>query len=250
LLLGVVVFPVASQIRSPDRECDFHSYHPLKIGTPIRGGHEDLAIERVTPTYPEQAQQNGIGGQVDAQVLINRAGDVIKVCASGEPLLLLTVEEAVSRWKFQRDFGFTFTRGRPAADYAVLRLSFDFNPVSENRACRMQLRLAEQTGFPVMLSSYHLIRIANHRVMPKTPSSCRCEGVVQVRLLIDASGEVKCIEPGPGHPLLVYSALETLRQWRFQPFVHRGVPVPYVGELSVRFSAGRTGVFAKIEKKS
>jgi hypothetical protein len=58
-------------------ECDFDSYHPLKIGTPIRGGHEDLAIERVTPTYPEQAQQNGIGGQVDAQVLVNRAGDVV-----------------------------------------------------------------------------------------------------------------------------------------------------------------------------
>ena len=143
-------------------------------------------------------------------------------------------------------FGFTFTGGRPALpDYAVLRLSFDFNPVSENSARRMQLRLAKQTGFPVMLSSDHLIRIAIHRVMPKTPSSCRCEGVVQVRLLIDASGEVKCMEPGPGHPSLVYSALETLRQWRFQPFVHRGVPVPYTGELSVRFSAGRTGVFAK-----
>jgi len=81
LLLGVVVFPLASQIRSPDRKCDFNSYHPLKIGTPIRGGYEDLAIERVTPTYPEQAQQNGIGGQVDAPVLVNRAGDVVRVCA-------------------------------------------------------------------------------------------------------------------------------------------------------------------------
>ena len=246
LLLGVVVFPLASQIRSPDRKCDFNSYHPLKIGTPIRGGHEDLAIERVTPTYPEQAQQNGIGGQVDAQVLVDRAGDVVRVCALGERLLIPSVEEAVSRWKFQKDFGFTFTGDSPArSGYAVLRLSFSFNPVQDESRCRMQLKLAKKTGFPVTLSSYRVIRIAVHRVMPKMPSSCRCQGVIRVRLLIDANGVVECMEPGPGHVLLIYSALEALRQWRFEPVVRRGVPIRYVGELWVRFSTGGTEVFAK-----
>jgi hypothetical protein len=129
LLLAVVVFPLAPQIRSPDRTCDFDSYHSLKIGTPIRGGHEDLAIERAAPTYPEEAKQSGIRGRVDAQVLVNRAGDVVRVCAVGERLSIPSVLEAVSRWKFQKEFGFTFSGDSPARSaYPLLRLSFNFAP--------------------------------------------------------------------------------------------------------------------------
>src|SRR6266478_3678564 len=107
--------------------CNFDAYRPLKIGIPIRGGHEDLAVERFTPIYPQELRAKRIGGRVDVPVLINRAGDVVKACGVGPLSLTAPAEEAVSKWRFQRDFGFGFTETPPAApQYALLRIHFDF----------------------------------------------------------------------------------------------------------------------------
>src|SRR5713226_8167681 len=74
--------------------CNFDAYRPLRFGTPIRGGHEELATKKVVPTYPPEALQKGIRGRVVIHVLIDRSGDVIKACGAGERLLANSAEEA------------------------------------------------------------------------------------------------------------------------------------------------------------
>lgn len=109
-------------------------------------------------------------------------------------------------------------------------------PPSADNSCLMRLKLAKQTGFPVIISAQDFYRNAIHRVTPKVPSSCRCEGVVTARLLVDEKGEVSCLQPGQAHPLLVLSVVEAMRQWRFDPLQRRGKLVPFIGQVTVRFA--------------
>jgi TonB family protein len=129
--LATLSFVLVGSANGEDKRagCDFSAYRPLKIGTPIRGGHEDLAVERPTPVYPRQARLKGIGGRVIVYVLINRAGDVVRTCSMGSAPLTTSAEEAVSKWKFQKDFGFDFAKPSSATpQYAELRITFDFDP--------------------------------------------------------------------------------------------------------------------------
>jgi hypothetical protein len=108
--------------------------------------------------------------------------------------------------------------------------------------CLMRLRLAKQVGFPVILSAQEFYKRAIHRVMPRLPSSCRCEGAVIVKLLVDEKGEVSCVERVKGHPLLVIPALKAMGEWRFKPLQREGDLVPFIGEVTVRFASSRVQV--------
>jgi hypothetical protein len=105
-----------------------------------------------------------------------------------------------------------------------------------DNSCLMRLKAAKHAGFPVIISAHDFYKKAIHRVTPKVPSSCRCEGAVTVRLLVDEKGELSCLEPGHGHPLLVLFVVEAVRQWRFEPLLRRGELVPFIGQVTVRFS--------------
>ena len=59
---------------------------------------------------------------------------------------------------------------------------------SADNSCLMRLKLAKKTGFPVIISAQDFYKKANPRVTPKVPSSCRCEGAVTVRLLVETRG--------------------------------------------------------------
>jgi hypothetical protein len=81
-VLAMVSFAFVASANDEDQKgrCDFSAYRPLKIGTPIQGGHEDLAVERHNPVYPREALSKRIAGRVVVHVLVNRAGDVVKAC--------------------------------------------------------------------------------------------------------------------------------------------------------------------------
>jgi hypothetical protein len=87
------------------RECTFESYHPLKIGSPIKGGHEELATERPAPLYPAAARRKGIGGRVSIQALIDRGGNVFRVCGYGDSRVLVNAgKHAVLKTEISEGF--------------------------------------------------------------------------------------------------------------------------------------------------
>lgn len=59
-----------------------------------------------------------------------------------------------------------------------------------------------------------------NRVKPAYPELARqmnVTGTVKIEVVIAADGSVKSLKPLGGHPLLIQSASEALRKWRFAP---------------------------------
>jgi TonB family protein len=58
------------------------------------------------------------------------------------------------------------------------------------------------------------------RVKPAYPALARkmnVTGTVKIEVVIAANGSVKSLKPIGGHPLLIQSASEALKKWRFAP---------------------------------
>lgn len=61
------------------------------------------------------------------------------------------------------------------------------------------------------------------KVIPQYPGlarSMRIEGNVKADVLVAPNGKVKSVEFRGGHPVLVQSAQDALRQWKWEPASH------------------------------
>jgi TonB family protein len=75
--------------------------------------------------------------------------------------------------------------------------------------------------------SIQATKIVN-RVNPSYPMLARqthISGEVQLRVLVAKDGTVKSVEPISGHPLLAQSAMDAVKQWRYQSTLVNGEPV-------------------------
>src|SRR5579859_7971549 len=70
---------------------------------------------------------------------------------------------------------------------------------------------------------------------PPLAKAARIEGVVRLKLLVDASGNVTQVLDPSGHPLLVGAAIEVTHRYRYRPFEVAGAPSSVVVEAAVSF---------------
>ncbi|MGB7846019.1 MAG: TonB family protein [Candidatus Acidiferrum sp.] len=78
-----------------------------------------------------------------------------------------------------------------------------------------------------------------NRVQPMYPPlarQTRISGTVKLHAIIGKSGAVEQLQVVSGHPLLVQSALDAVKQWRYQPTLLNGEPVEVDTEIDVIFS--------------
>jgi periplasmic protein TonB len=78
-----------------------------------------------------------------------------------------------------------------------------------------------------------------NRVQPMYPPlarQTRISGTVKLHAIIGKDGTVQSLTVESGHPLLVQSALDAVRQWRYQPTLLNGEPVDVDTEIDVIFS--------------
>ena len=255
--LAMISFALVASANGEDKRaaCDFDAYRPLKIGTPMRGGHEGLAVERPTPVYPPQAQLKGIGGRVVVHVLINRAGDVVRACGVGPASLTTSAEEAVSKWKFRKDFGFGFAKPSSATpQYAELRINFSFEPrvadqgqvsadFSADQAPCAQTgdSVVDETGSPIWLTSDNLMRRAIKKAGLTFPmlGQGHLRGDVKLDIRIDERGNVVCAHAVSGHPIAIASAMAVIQQWKFKPFLQGSKRLPVLGHLTISYDVAR-----------
>jgi TonB family protein len=62
-----------------------------------------------------------------------------------------------------------------------------------------------------------------NKVLPQYPGLARAmniQGSVRADVLVEPNGKAKTIEVKGGHPLLVQSAEDALRQWKWEPEAH------------------------------
>jgi protein TonB len=73
-------------------------------------------------------------------------------------------------------------------------------------------------------------------VYPPLARQTRISGTVRLHAIISKDGSVKELEVISGHPLLVQSALDAVRQWRYRPTQLNGEAVEVDTTIDVIFS--------------
>ncbi len=75
-----------------------------------------------------------------------------------------------------------------------------------------------------------------HPAYPSLARQARIQGTVVLHAIIDKEGRVAQLEVISGHPLLVQSALEAVKQWRYKPTQLNGDPVEVDTTIQVTFT--------------
>ena len=73
-------------------------------------------------------------------------------------------------------------------------------------------------------------------VYPPLAKQARIQGVVKLSAIIARDGTIQHLEVISGHPLLIPSALEAVKQWVYQPTLLNGEPVEVVTQIDVNFT--------------
>lgn len=73
-------------------------------------------------------------------------------------------------------------------------------------------------------------------VYPPLARQARIQGTVRLTAVIAKNGTIEKLEVIKGHPLLIPSALQAVRQWRYKPTMLNGVPVEVVTQVDVNFT--------------
>jgi periplasmic protein TonB len=77
-----------------------------------------------------------------------------------------------------------------------------------------------------------------YRVQPLYPTlarQARIQGTVELRAVISKSGTIENLTVVSGHPMLVRSALDAVKQWRYRPYVLNGEPIEVETNITVNF---------------
>jgi protein TonB len=77
-----------------------------------------------------------------------------------------------------------------------------------------------------------------YRVQPIYPAlarQARIQGTVELRAIISKAGTIENLTVVSGHPMLVKSAIEAVRQWRYRPYLLNGEPIEVETEVTANF---------------
>ncbi len=77
-----------------------------------------------------------------------------------------------------------------------------------------------------------------YRVQPIYPPiarQARIQGTVELRAIVSKEGMIENLAVVSGHPMLVKSALDAVRQWRYRPYLLNGDPIEVETDVTVNF---------------
>ena len=95
---------------------------------------------------------------------------------------------------------------------------------------------------PIVVSKGVQEALLIDKVIPLYPPiamKARVQGVVQLTALISREGRVVQLQVLSGHPMLIASAIEAVKQWRYRPTLLSGVPMEVVTQVDVKFMLSR-----------
>jgi protein TonB len=73
-------------------------------------------------------------------------------------------------------------------------------------------------------------------VYPPLAKQARIQGTVKLNAIIDKEGNIQQLTVVSGHPLLIPSALEAVKQWKYKPTLLNGEPVEVITQIDVNFT--------------
>jgi protein TonB len=124
----------------------------------------------------------------------------------------------------------------------------DFGPpgvpvgVPDSAGSALPVEARESPSGPIRVGGKVTAPRKRHHVSPIYPpiaAAARVQGTVVLEATIDESGNVVNLRVLVSIPLLDGAALEAARQWKYEPTLLNGSPVPILMTVSVNFALGR-----------
>ena len=109
--------------------------------------------------------------------------------------------------------------------------------------CSTLLAASQDTPAPVEVPAESLQKLLINRVAPVYPPlarQARIQGTVFLKVIVSKAGEIRDLEVISGHPMLVPSATEAVRKWRYTPYVKDGEPIEVTTTIQVHFQIATT----------
>jgi TonB family protein len=191
-------------------------------------------VKKVDPVYPDEARKEGISGVVLLSVRADKEGRIekIKIVKSPHELLSKASVEAVKQWKYEP----MYIKGKPMPIIFTVTVNFRLKDEEKKKA---EEEIAEfEKGAVIAESDIKPPKLVK-KVNPVYPDEARkegIEGVVILKVRTDKQGGIEKIKvlEGP-HDLLNKAASEAVKQWKYEPMLKKGNPVPVVFTVTVRF---------------
>jgi TonB family protein len=197
---------------------------------PVRVNMETLQRHRISgalPVYPEAGKTEQLAGVVAMDLQVDTSGAVAQIkVLSGDPVLSRAAVQAVTKWKYRP----VTVGGSAIAVNGNVLLTFNpakSPPVREGGEWPLRRLGCSGPQGPLL-----------YQVNPNYPKMARAahlEGDVVLDIVIDKEGNVADMKVVSGHPLLVQSAMDAVKQWRYQPYLVAGQPVAVDGRVTVKF---------------
>jgi protein TonB len=77
------------------------------------------------------------------------------------------------------------------------------------------------------------------KVQPNYPplaKQARIQGAVVLQAVIGKDGSIQNLRAVSGHPMLIQSAIDAVRQWKYKPYFLNGEPVEVDTQVTVNFT--------------
>ena len=133
-------------------------------------------------------------------------------------------------------------RASLAAIDPALRIGVAMRKNSGDQDVKLRLHVSNQPAAPPQqIRIGGQVQAANliHQVNPEYPAvarEARIQGTVRFNVSISKEGLVENLRVESGHPLLVQSAMEAVRQWKYRPVLLNGLPVAVQTVVDVNFT--------------
>jgi protein TonB len=99
--------------------------------------------------------------------------------------------------------------------------------------------LLVSAGEPKKLTQAEAMELVTAKVQPEYPLVARqlnLAGVVEVEVLVSASGAVESAVPVSGSPVLTKPAADALKRWKFKPLQENGAAASFKTTIKVNFT--------------
>ncbi len=181
--------------------------------------------------YNTEAENKQLHGRVDLAVLFNEKGLVDKVdVLSGDPVLGANASNFVKLWEIKPHV--VDGVARPVKlDYS---LQFVYKSVSDEVP-------ETDTGTPAHLVLSENSKAANRlRNRPKfhypqAALDAHFTGLVVLAASIGPDGKVKLLVPLAGNEMFVPFAMDTVKEWVFEPLLFKGKPIAFNTRIKVDY---------------
>jgi TonB family protein len=203
-----------------------------------------LLIQKVAPIYPPLARQARIQGTVMLKVIINKAGEIQSAqLVSGHPMLAPAAMAAVKQWKYQP----YMLNGEPVAVETTLQVNFrlEGGPAPQGGVVGSvpgglpSGAIGSVMSSAVLISEAEMETIRTVKVDPIYPPAAiqqGIQGVVELELRINPSGDVDRVTLISGHPILAPAAIEAVKQWKYKPYQLNGSPATVETTVRMNFT--------------